>query len=470
MREFILGLGRNIATLAGAALATVAALAFLFVLALSALGFTDSPYIGIFGFVVVPALFVLGLLLIPIGLRIERRRDRLALERGERPRALPVWDLNDARTRRAFGTFVLLTLVNLAIVGTAGFKAVEVMDSTEFCGTACHSVMAPEYANYLRSPHARVGCVDCHIGPGASWFVKSKLSGSWQLISVNLNLYPRPIPTPVENLRPARETCEQCHWPAKFVGDRLRVFTHYAEDEANTETKSVLLLRVGGVQGRAAQGIHWHVDPSIRIRYLSDAKREDIREVELTRAGGEVEVFRRGGAETAPGEERTWRTMDCVDCHNRPTHIYRPAEEEIDDAIRLGAIDPSLPWVRREGMAALRAGYESHGAATEGIRRRIESFYAASYPEASAAARDRIAAAADELGRIYRVNVWPSMNIRWGTYPNHIGHTWTVGCFRCHDEEHETAGGRTISQDCTTCHALLAQDERDPEILRQINP
>ena len=96
----------------------------------------------------------------------------------------------------------------LVIVATGTYKAVELMESVEFCGTTCHKVMSPEYTTYLRSPHARVRCTQCHIGPGADWFVQSKLSGSWQLVSVALNLYPRPIPTPVHNLRPSRETCE----------------------------------------------------------------------------------------------------------------------------------------------------------------------------------------------------------------------------------------------------------------------
>jgi nitrate/TMAO reductase-like tetraheme cytochrome c subunit len=175
-----------------------------------------------------------------------------------------VIDLNVGRTRTLLLLFMALTLVNVVILAVSTYKAVEVMDSTKFCGQACHSVMAPEFTTYQRSPHSRVACVECHIGPGAGWFVKSKLSGSWQLISVSLDLYPRPIPTPVHNLRPARDTCEQCHWPNKFVGDRLKVITRFRDDEANTPEKTVLLLRVGGMQGRESKGIHWHVDPACR--------------------------------------------------------------------------------------------------------------------------------------------------------------------------------------------------------------
>jgi hypothetical protein len=309
--------------------------------------------------------------------------------------------------------------------------------------------------------------VDCHIGPGANWFVKSKLSGSWQLVAVTFNLYPRPIPTPVENLRPARETCEQCHWPSKFVGDRLKVVTHFSDDEANSETKTVLLLRVGGIEGRVAKGIHWHVDPAMQIRYLSDPRREEISDVEMTLADGTRKVFKKEGAS---GKEEAWRTMDCVDCHNRPTHIYRMPNDEIDTAIQQARIDRTLPYVRREALKAIQASYSSHDEAKAKIRAHIVDFYVQNYPDIAKSKADAIAAAADELGRIYCVNVWPSMKIAWGTYANHIGHQHAPGCFRCHDDEHKTATGETISQDCMTCHTLLAQEEADPAILRELNP
>ena len=335
--------------------------------------------------------------------------------------------------------------------------------------------MDPEFTAYSRSPHARVHCVDCHIGPGADWFVKSKLSGAWQVVSVNLNLYPRPIPTPVHNLRPARETCEQCHWPEKFVGDRLRVRTHYDEDEANSEKKTVLLVKVGGLKreggaaGSISQGIHWHIDRNIQIRYLSDESRENVYAVELKRADGTVENYTREKKPRA-GEKTDWRTMDCVDCHNRPTHIYRLPQHEIDAALEVGKIDRSLPFIKREGMKALQVEYASHEAAKKGIAAQIGEFYARSYPEVAQGKKAQVETAAAELGHIYTVNVFPTMNIKWGTYPNHIGHQDYPGCFRCHDDELKSASGKKIEQDCTQCHSLLAMEEANPEILAQLNP
>jgi hypothetical protein len=364
--------------------------------------------------------------------------------------------------------FLLLTLVNLVILATATYKGVEHMETTEFCGETCHSVMIPEFTAYNRSPHARVACVSCHIGPGADWFVKSKLSGSWQVVSVMLDLYPRPIPTPVHNLRPARETCEQCHWPTKFAGDRLAVRTHYADDEANTELKSVLLLRVGGIQGRVAQGIHWHVDPNNEIRYRANEDRSEIYDVELSQADGTKKLFLTGDG--TPEDAGEWRTMDCIDCHNRPSHIYRLPAPEVDTAILEGRIDRGLPYVRREAIRLLEEEYASHDEAREGIRAGLQVFYSESYPELAAGDGAKIDAAAKAIGNIYCWNVFPEMNIRWGTYPNHIGHETDAGCFRCHDDLHETAEGETISQDCDTCHSLLAMEEEDPAILDELNP
>src|SRR5215510_2641264 len=255
MRSILALLTRNIVTLIGAALATVSAVVFLSLFALDLLGFRAGPYVGIIVFVLLPILFVLGLILIPVGAWIDRSRRKGEAEE----KRLPVIDLNSPRLQRLVIVFLVATTVNLVIVSTGTYKAVEVMDSTDFCGKSCH-VMAPEFTAYSHSPHSRVACVECHIGAGASWFVKSKLSGTAQLFEVLFNTYPRPIPTPVHNLRPAHETCEQCHWPSKLVGDRLRVITHFTNDEKTKERKTVLLMNIGGNRGDKAQGIHWHAD------------------------------------------------------------------------------------------------------------------------------------------------------------------------------------------------------------------
>jgi nitrate/TMAO reductase-like tetraheme cytochrome c subunit len=450
--------------LLGAMIATISAVLILSLFLAGLAGYEGGPYIGIVAYSVFPGLFVVGLLMIPIGLWLERRRlVKLAASGGIEP---PLWhiDLNDPKTRRRVIGFVALTVVNLLIIGIASYKGLEVMDSPEFCGS-CHAVMDPEYTAYKASPHARVRCVECHIGRGASWFVKSKLSGSWQLISVNLNLYPRPVPTPVHNLRPARETCEECHWPDKFTGDKFLVRSHYDEDEQSTEKKSVVILKVGGGTPERGQGIHWHVMPGVEIRYQADDKRQEISVVEVKRPGGAARTYAKKGAK-ATGD--SWRTMDCIDCHNRPTHQFKPAETVVDHAIEVGRIDRSLPFVRREAMKAVKAQYASHDAARAGIRDALKGFYSTQYPEVAKEKGATIDRAIDALIEGYTTHVWPQMKIAWGTYPSFLGHDQAPGCFRCHDEEHVTADGKAISQDCGLCHSLLADREADPAILKQL--
>ena len=464
----------NPVSLAGSAITTVSAFLFLLLFGIHVVSeHGSSPYLGILSFLILPGIFVLGLALIPVGLWQTRRRRLQALAEDDPAAEFSVIDFNKPSTRKSALVFVAATGINALILGIGTYKGVEVMESTQFCGTACHKVMDPEYTTYKRSPHARVKCVECHIGPGANWFVKSKLSGSWQLVSVAFDLYPRPIAVPVHNLRPARETCEQCHWPNKFVGDRFKVNTHFQEDEANTEVKTVLVIKVGGRQSGKSHGIHWHVDPDHVVRYRADDKRQSIYEVEMVAKDGTKQSWRSPAADTPEGQKATeWRTMDCVDCHNRPTHIYRAPELELDAALFDKRIDTTLPFVRREGLKALQAEYASADAARAGIAKAIGDFYRQGYPQVATEKAAQVDAAGKALGDIWAWNVFPQMNIKWGTYKNHLGHTadmsTEVGCFRCHDEQHATKDGRTVSQDCATCHSLLAQEEKDPAILKTL--
>jgi hypothetical protein len=297
--------------------------------------------------------------------------------------------------------------------------------------------------------------------------VKSKLAGSWQLVSVMLDLYPKPIPTPVQALRPARDTCEQCHWPAKFVGDRFKVITRHAEDADSTPLKTVLLVHVGGAQGATTHGIHWHVDKGVKLRYQADERREKIGAIELTGADGTQRRWETPGA--APASNAPWRTMDCIDCHNRPTHVYRTAEDEVDAALQAGRLDARLPFLRREAIRLLKADYPSREAAAAGLRAALTALYAVQ-PVPGPPRPPMVEGAIAELATIWGRNVWPQMKIGWGTYPTLLGHEQAPGCFRCHDGEHATREGKVISNDCDLCHSILAQEEKDPAILRQLAP
>jgi hypothetical protein len=467
IQSFISLVTRHWLSMLGSVVSLAVAILFVLLFGMEQSGFKGGPYVGILTYLLLPMLFVLGLVLIPVGVLRKRHLDALAAAHHEQVPRLPVIDLNSQRTRGIVMASMVIGVVSVVLIGSATYKGVEVMESVAFCGTVCHTVMQPEYTAFQRSPHSRLRCADCHIGPGADWFVKSKLSGSWQLIAVAFNLYPTPIPTPVHNLRPARETCEQCHWPSKFVGDRLQVKNHFADDEANTETKTVMLMKVGGREGSASTGIHWHVDPGVKIRYLSDPSRETIYDIEVTRPGGKTETFK---TKAKPEGATEWRDMDCVDCHNRPSHTFKMPGPEIDSALGDGRIDKTLPFVKREGLRVLAVEYPSREEARAGIERDIEGFYKDKYPELAASKAAAITAAGKALGQIYAWNVFPKMKVTWGTHPNNLGHADEKGCWRCHNNQHATDDGQKVGRKCKTCHVVLAEDEPDPEVLKALKP
>ncbi len=466
---------RSLISLAGVVLTTISAVLFLSLFAIEEFGAAQhGAYTGIIAFIIIPSVFVTGLALIPVGVALLRRADRKRLAKGEPEPKAPVIDFNLPRTRLIVAVVAVLTIVNVVIIATGTYKGVETMESTEFCGGACHSVMSPELTTYNRSAHSRVRCTQCHIGPGANWFVKSKLSGSWQLVSVALDLYPRPIPTPVENLRPARETCEQCHLPTRFVGDKLRVITRHAEDEANTPKKTVLMMKVGGVrEGGTGKGVHWHVDLANTVRYRGDKRRLYVSEIELNLPDGGTRSYKNEAGPPTDGGvvvmNEEWRTMDCVDCHNRPTHVYQRPIDELDQALNLGELDLSLPFIRREGLRVLRGSYASWELAQAGIKKELQDFYATNHPDLVKAEPQKIEAAAAALFAIYKRNVFPTMNITWGTYPSFRDHFDDSGCFRCHVSDMKSADGKKVSQKCDLCHTTLAEEEEDPEILQMLS-
>jgi hypothetical protein len=464
--HYFAAMTRNKTSLAGTGLVIGSVTLMLSLIAIQTIGLRGGAYIGIITFVLLPMVLALGLALIFIGIRRQQKHGEPIGE--SRPGAFPVLDLNQERTRKAILGVVGVGTLGTVVLAAATYKGVEVMDSTAFCGTVCHTVMQPEYTAHERSPHARVACADCHIGPGADWFVKSKLSGAWQLVAVTFNLYPTPIPTPVHNLRPARETCEQCHWPTTFVGDLLKVKSVYTDDEPNTELKTAVLLKVGGLAGREASGIHWHVNPDVQIRYRSNDDRQTIYEVELTQPDGTVKLFK--PAEETPADALEWRVMDCIDCHNRPTHRFDMPMDEVDNAMAKGYMDKTLPFLKRESMKVLEAEYHSQEEAKAAISRQIHDFYRENYPQVADQKNAAIEQAIKELQVIYTSNVFPAMKVTWGSYPDNTQHFDSPGCWRCHDRKHKTDNGEKIARDCGMCHTILAQEEESPEILKTLNP
>jgi hypothetical protein len=453
MRPAVAAIVRSRIATVGVTLTTAGALLFLVLVALDLFGYIENPYAGIVLFVMLPAIFVLGLLLIPFGLWFDRRR---RIRAGADEPLPTTFSLADPDLRRAVSFVVAASVVNVAIVAFASFGAVEYSESQAFCGQSCHPVMKPEFEAHRSGPHAKVHCVSCHVGPGAGAFLSAKFNGSRQLWLVATSTYHRPIPTPIHNLPAIGGTCENCHWPDRYVGDTVKVFYEYADDAANTETKTTVRLHVGGVVSGTGRGtgIHWHMNRANAVEYLAaDEARETISYVKSTGRDGLVREFFADGVTAADVAGKPLRTMDCTDCHNRAAHTFGTTPERaIDAAIGAGLIDAKIPFIRRESVRALRATYATQDAAERDIDRSIRDALKASLPGGfeEAALRRSIGVAQG----IYRRNVFPEMNIGWGSYPNQSGHTTSSGCFRCHTDTHKTREGLTIKQDCESCHSI----------------
>lgn len=469
-RTFLATLTRSPWGLFGTIIAGTSGFLIMTLLAYEAIGEAGHPYLGIITYIVLPMFLLVGLVLIFIGIRRQTKK-RLAREAsGEVIPEFPIIDLNDDRTRTWLLTAGGLGAVAAVLLATTTIKGVEYVDSNQFCGTTCH-VMEPEWTVYQRSPHARVHCVDCHIGSGAASFVQAKMSGARQVLALLTDSYNRPIPTPVHDLRPARATCNECHWPTRFHGDRTRVITRFRSDSANTETQTIIVNNVGGGQEQGVSvGVHWHVDPGLEVHFRSDHSREFVHEIETVYADGTRKVFTRELGEFDPPAESS-RTMDCVDCHNRPTHVYLSPQEAVDEVLRLGIVSRDLPHLRRKGLEVIQVEYDSHDAARVGISRQVREFYADSFPEVVESRAHAIDEAIGALQQIYVTNVFPEMNVTWGTYPDHLGHSGRAGgCFRCHNFAFTAEDGSKISSDCELCHQIVAYERTADEIRVVIDP
>lgn len=411
----------------------------------------DNPYTGIFTYLVVPAILSGGLFLILVGALKERKRRLKGTQEVSR---LPVINLNDSKQFHTFIVVIVVTLLFICISVVGSYRAYHFTESVEFCGKTCHSVMKPEYTAYQNSPHANAGCTKCHIGPGADFYAKSKLNGLYQVYSTMFNKYSRPIPAPVHNLRPAKETCYTCHWPEKFFGSVEFKRTYFRADEVNSPWTIQMLMKVGGgdTQHGRAQGIHWHMAVENKIEYIAaDEKRLEIPWVRMTGADGVSTIYQSKDDPLTAEEIATAeiRTMDCIDCHNRPTHQFHSPERALNEALTTGLLDPDIPEIKLNGIEALTGDYETEGEALLGI----QELLAEAYPEGGAEVEKAIAT----VQRIYTQNIFPEMKVSWEAYPDHIGHMITPGCFRCHNGDHQNEQGQVISRDCDACHTIIAQ-------------
>lgn len=451
---------RNWTSLIGATVALISFFMIVFLFAVTVFFLQRSAYIGLVIYILLPGIMLVGLLAIPIGMWRKARS-----ERGRVPSTGKQWpriDLNDVRHRHGFYIFAVTSTILLFVSALGSYQAFHFTESTTFCGKLCHSVMNPEYTAYQNSPHARVSCVECHVGPGADWYVRSKLSGLRQVYAVLADIYPRPIPTPIENLRPARATCEQCHWPSKFYPRNLWSNSYFLPDDNNTRWDLNLVMKVAAREPAKGlqEGAHWHVSPEVNIDYhATDQRRQQIDWVRMTNLEtGKTKIFH--DQDNPPEEEPAqteMRTMDCVDCHNRPSHRFTSPRRFVNQALNAGTMPADLPRIKEIAVSLCAEEYSSQAAAAEGLAEKINEFYRENYPDIHAEKQAMVEKAVTGLQEVYARNIFPEMNVRWSEYPISRGHLEFPGCFRCHDGQHTSEDGETIRHDCNLCHRIISQ-------------
>ena len=435
------------------AIGGVVALGSLFSFALLAwMDFTGdhkNPYLGIFTYIVAPVFLIGGIALAIFGAWAQRR---WSLTHAATTRDKWRLDFSNPTQRRNLIVFGSGGLVFLLLSVFGSYQTYHYAESTQFCGEVCHRAMNPEFATYQRGGHARVDCVQCHVGSGATAFIKAKINGTHQLIAYTLDNYNRPIGTPVKNLRPARETCEKCHWPEKFLGNLDVTFDHTLSDRKNTPYSVRLLMRVNtGRPGSPLGGIHWHVSPDSSVEYYAaDEKRQDIVWMRVTnKKDGTTRIFRNEEFKGEP-PAGTVRVMDCIDCHNRPAHVFPTANDAVERSLALGTLGNKLPNIKR---VAVQAMVQKDIVTAADAPKKIADFIQAKYKDSP-----EVPATVAEVQKIYTQTIFPERQADWRVYPNNIGHKDWPGCFRCHDDKHKTAAGETVrASDCTSCHTIISQ-------------
>jgi len=436
-------------SLIGVLILIASVFAFILLLLIDLFSAKRNPYVGVVAYLVTPLFSLVGLLLIGVGWIVHRRR--LAhLAPGASVSVIAI-DFSQPKQLRALVIFLICAAVFLFVTAVGSYQTYHATESVQFCGQACHVPMKPQFEAYLHSPHARVECTECHIGRGAASFFKAKLNGLNQVNLTARNSFPRPIDGH-EKINIHQSTCEQCHWPNKYVGSLDRTYPHFLDDTNNTPYSVRLLLKVGGgdpTHGPVG-GIHWHMNMGNKVEYIAlDEQRQKIPWIRMTDPQGKVTVFKTKKF-TNDIANYSIRQMDCMDCHNRPAHQFRAPNDAVDLAISLGQISTNLPAIKRASVLALTGKYATESEANEKIAAALRGKYG-NHPDTDKAVQ--------AVQAIYRQNFFPEMKTDWKSHPNNIGHKDWPGCFRCHDNEHVAADGKqTISNTgCNSCHTIVAE-------------
>jgi len=411
-----------------------------------------NPYLGILTYIIAPGFLIAGLGLAAFGAWAQRR---WAIKHADTMPDKWRLDFTDRTQRRRIVLFGCGAVAFLMLSAFGSYQTFHYSESTLFCGQVCHEAMNPEFVTYKRGSHARVDCVQCHVGTGAQWFIKAKLNGTHQLIAYTLDNYSRPIATPIKNLRPAQDTCEKCHWPEKFHGNVEMNYEHFLSDKKNSPFTARMLMHVNkSAPGSPLGGIHWHVSDTERVEYYAaDEKRQDIPWMRVTNLkDGTSRVFRIDSFKGEPPAGQI-RVMDCMDCHNRPAHVFPTANDAVEKSMAAGTLSLKLPNIKRVAVQAMTQKEITTGAEAP---QKIADFMRAKFTDPALAAE--LPAAIAEVQKIFASSIFPERKADWRVYPNNIGHKDWPGCFRCHDDKHKTSLGQKVrSSDCNSCHTIISQ-------------
>lgn len=448
------GIARSKMALAGAAVVSVLFPMLLVSAALDLIGWIENPYFSFLLYLTLTPLLIVAIILTAVGIFRSGGESSYTLESLKEHLTTPE---RYRKIRRSAYGYTILASLFLFFLCVVAITSQRYSASVSFCANFCHKVMTSAYTTYKNSPHSRVPCVACHAGKNSHWSVRNQLTGLQQLYVAITNSYPRPLKTPVNHLRPSRETCEQCHWPEKFHGHRLHLIDKFLDDKSNTHLQTALLMKIGsGDQlGRVAHGIHWHTSKQQSLFYETvDNERRDINLVTLVKSDGSTTNYlKKKGSQSAIRSIK--RQLDCIDCHNRPTHFLLTPDSALNEKLMAGQIPVELPYIKRVAFAAITKDYSNGKEAHDGIARQIRQWYTANRYELTAKQQVLLEQAVRGTQQAYSENIFPDMNVRWDTYPDFIGHK---GCFRCHDGSFKSSEGKTISRDCDLCHLILAEN------------
>ena len=347
--------------------------------------------------------------------------------------------------------------VVLVLVFSGGSTVWEYTNSPQFCGTSCHT-MPPEYTAYLTSPHARILCVECHIGRDfmGGGFLLRKAGDLKHVFATVFTTYKFPIRA--DAMRPARETCERCHSPEKFSADKLFEIKRFGNDVNNTPTSTFITLKTGGGVKRPGQnmGIHWHVQST--VYYLpTDEQEQTIPFVRVVGDDGQNTDYFDAGTDlnSTTVDTSKLKKMDCITCHNRITHLILPPDDRVDQLLALGLVDKTIPEIRYKAVEVLSASYATSQQGLAAIAG-LKGYYQTTYADYFASHSDLLATAVSALQNAYTDSTFPEQKVDWQTHANNVGHRLTPGCFRCHDGKHLNNQQASIPLECNLCHSIPA--------------